>query len=436
MKTLYLHIGTPKTATTSLQKFLDLNQEVLRSQNYSYRIFPFSFPGVGKRRNGHFLADMEQDELSAEEGARKYQERVKTGLDFMKEQFESYDNVILSDEHLWYSIHYSQRDPLQILLDHAKANDYQIRIIVYLRRQDKFEISRWNLHARSRRSSRTLLAHIQNDLNAHPLILFYDQALDKIAERIGKENLSVRRFEPSSWPQGSIYCDFQKALQLPDDISLEYPENNFNVGLKKNYIDLQIEVNNSVYLSDEQKDQLTKYIIQASGSREEHDEYGFLSADESRQFLSLFEEGNARVAEEYLKDGKPLFSDPIQEVKKWTPENEYMLDDFRFFLSSMTKKTRELYKSAEILDSRLRDRNLQEQNSSLETTVGDLQEQISSLENKISDLQAQNSTLKTKISDLQVQNRSQEYTLQKLRKFSHPIRTLTEKITGKPKEKK
>ena len=35
MRTLYVHIGTPKTATTSIQMFCVENQKVLNKQSYS-----------------------------------------------------------------------------------------------------------------------------------------------------------------------------------------------------------------------------------------------------------------------------------------------------------------------------------------------------------------------------------------------------------------
>ena len=51
MRTLYVHIGTPKTATTSIQMFCVENQKVLNKQSYSYPLLDFVYPHVAHRRN-------------------------------------------------------------------------------------------------------------------------------------------------------------------------------------------------------------------------------------------------------------------------------------------------------------------------------------------------------------------------------------------------
>ena len=69
MKTLYLHIGTPKTATSSIQKFLAQNREVLESEGY---VFPKSlhrYLNVNSRRNGHFLVQ----KVEKREGGRDHE---------------------------------------------------------------------------------------------------------------------------------------------------------------------------------------------------------------------------------------------------------------------------------------------------------------------------------------------------------------------------
>ena len=67
MKTLYLHIGTPKTGTTSLQHFCHDNQQKLAEKGYFYPEFDFEYANKGKYRNGLFLEAVYLDD----EGKRK-----------------------------------------------------------------------------------------------------------------------------------------------------------------------------------------------------------------------------------------------------------------------------------------------------------------------------------------------------------------------------
>lgn len=55
MKTLYLHIGMPKTGTSSIQKFLLQNPEALARQGYCFPKLPHKYPYVYNNRNAHFM---------------------------------------------------------------------------------------------------------------------------------------------------------------------------------------------------------------------------------------------------------------------------------------------------------------------------------------------------------------------------------------------
>ena len=50
MKTLYIHIGTPKTGTTSLQHFCTENAKLFEEQGYCYPIFPHKFKYINIMR--------------------------------------------------------------------------------------------------------------------------------------------------------------------------------------------------------------------------------------------------------------------------------------------------------------------------------------------------------------------------------------------------
>lgn len=83
MKTLFIHIGTPKTATTSLQHFCEENESILEEQGYCYPVFPHKFKHISILRNGFFLSYKKSDE----QGNRKELEEeafFRQGMDFSK----------------------------------------------------------------------------------------------------------------------------------------------------------------------------------------------------------------------------------------------------------------------------------------------------------------------------------------------------------------
>jgi hypothetical protein len=61
MKTLYIHIGCPKTATTSIQYFCNENKEILSKNGVYFPIFEQKYKDVNPYRNGHFLIAHQYD---------------------------------------------------------------------------------------------------------------------------------------------------------------------------------------------------------------------------------------------------------------------------------------------------------------------------------------------------------------------------------------
>ena len=55
MATVYLHIGLPKTGTTSIQNLLWDNRTLLEKHSICYPDLGFRYPHVGYLRNAHFL---------------------------------------------------------------------------------------------------------------------------------------------------------------------------------------------------------------------------------------------------------------------------------------------------------------------------------------------------------------------------------------------
>lgn len=338
MKTLYLHIGTPKTATSSIQKFLAQNREVLESKGYVFPKSQHRYLNVNSRRNGHFLVQ----KVEKREGGRDHElekQYLQEGYDLIVDEFQTYDHVILSDESIWYASSYSCKDLFADLKKQADVNGYRVKIVVYLRRQDTFFLSRWNQGVKQNIGAGSVLScdeYISKTLKKDGKILNYAQKLDQIADIFGMENMVVRRFEPSSWIDGSIIHDFMQAINLPITEEFTELEKDANFRLGKNETEIKRIVNTVPDLSREEISYFGKKLkdLSIDGKQEEPSE--MLSAEELKEFLAPYEAGNTYVAETYFKDGKPLFSQQIKNVPKWDADNPQMLADVITFFSSVT----------------------------------------------------------------------------------------------------
>lgn len=338
MKTLYLHIGTPKTATSSIQKFLAQNREVLESKGYVFPKSQHRYLNVNSRRNGHFLVQ----KVEKREGGRDHElekQYLQEGYDLIVDEFQTYDHVILSDESIWYASSYSRKDLFADLKKQADANGYRVKIVVYLRRQDTFFLSRWNQGVKQNIGAGSVLScdeYISKTLKKDGKILNCAQKLDQIADIFGMENMVVRRFEPSSWIDGSIIHDFMQAIDLPITEEFTELEKDANFRLGKNETEIKRIVNTVPDLSREEISYFGKKLkdLSIDGKLEEPSE--MLSTEELKEFLAPYEAGNTYVAETYFKDGKPLFSQQIKNVPKWDADNPQMLADVITFFSSVT----------------------------------------------------------------------------------------------------
>ena len=136
MKTLYLHIGTSKTGTTSIQHLCTENAEIFEKKGYSYPIFPHKFKYTNIMRNAHFLAHRAYNEDDSR-NLLEEEQYFRQGMDFVLDSFKKADNVILSDEGIWSVIFKGEKpELLNKIMKEASEHNYAVKVIVYLRRQD------------------------------------------------------------------------------------------------------------------------------------------------------------------------------------------------------------------------------------------------------------------------------------------------------------
>lgn len=320
-KTFYLHIGMPKTATTALQTFLPLNQKILNRHGFVYPEMPFEFEGVAPGRNGYFLSFWLH---------RKDHPEWKKGLELVEKSIKKYENVILSDEGLW------SRQRMRKFWKRIRRKVYRmdadIKVIVYLRRQDDEIESIWNQRVKSRKVhiQESFEEYMQNGDYAY-MPLDYDQALDRIVKWIGKENLIVRPFEKQQFAGGTIYADFLHAVGLEFTDEYELPPYTANVRLPDNAVEIKRQVN-GLFKKNDTFDFYNEAMIDAFGTglmkERPRQKTSMFSPEQRAEFMERYEKGNAYVAREYLgRDDGILFYEDSGTLPQWKPDSHEMIED-------------------------------------------------------------------------------------------------------------
>lgn len=337
MKTLYIHIGTPKTGTTSIQTFCVANIEKLESMGYAYPPCPYSYPGVSvKRNNARFLVGVIRDENGSR--CEEEEKRVFTeGMAKVKELFQSHDCIILSDEAIWRTMDLQRKDLWETLKQMGEETGFQVKIIVYLRRQDKLICSLWNQKIKKVTGSlgeetfEEYLKRINADLR-----LDYYAKLERMAAVLGKENIIVHRFEKENFLGGSIYADFLQTVDIGSMEGFVVPQMETNPGLYGNTHEIKRALNGLPEMKDPKNENFFRNVLkecsEISGKRYPCEMF---SKEEAQELLAKYEEGNRKIVEEYLKEeGTELFDNSMKDVPKWQPDNPYLQEDIIRFIGA------------------------------------------------------------------------------------------------------
>ncbi len=345
MGTVYLGIGTPKTGTTAIQTFLRENEGTLNRQGYCFPDFTSEF-GKDKRyknRNGHFLIFNEGNVVQYDEA-----EVQAKAFRMLTDLADKYDNILLSDEEIW-KIGTRREGFWKKTVEDFREIGCELKVIVYLRRQDLFIQSLYNQNVKSRFVMRT--ENFEEYMTTEAFLnypLDYFKYLSDIAENVGKENLIVRPYERGQFEgdEHSIFSDFLKYIGLV--LTEEYTKETvrINLGLRGNFLEIK-RILNGVPEYIELKDFMKDAIVSASNStaRDDiHQNTSLFTYEQQVAFMEKYQESNRMTAETFLgrKDGK-LFYDPIEELPLWKVDQDVMYRDLiLLFTEVLCRQQREI----------------------------------------------------------------------------------------------
>lgn len=191
-KTLYIHIGSHKTGTTSIQKAMFDNSEYLKSLNYE--CFTESYDNINQvDGSSNSWISFLSEEADFTKGSRILdKKKLSEKLSILNSK-----NVIISSEQFSFIFDDNELFEFKNELDNFFS---KIIIIVYIRRQDRHIVSHHMESAYKPESNAAIF--FGKDVKALPsykkhfdLYLNYYEKIKMWAKVFGKGNLIIRNFE-------------------------------------------------------------------------------------------------------------------------------------------------------------------------------------------------------------------------------------------------
>ncbi len=230
MAIVYLHIGAPKTATSTLQSILARNYRKLLSNGVLY---PRDF------RNGdaHHLLVCDLIEKcqgirmpDVWYGPRNRGEAWAALTAEIDRHGSNIHSIILSSE-----LFFGQSDSIKSMLDDVFVHlqGHEVRIIVYLRRQDQLYSSFYNQDIKG---VRQWTGSAYQFYQTHQIFQQdYHSLLDVWSEVFGRKHVIIRPFESEQWVNGDIVQDFCVAANTVP-LRSGYKDDNESLGVTQLYI--------------------------------------------------------------------------------------------------------------------------------------------------------------------------------------------------------
>lgn len=360
MKTLYIHIGTPKTGTTSIQNFCGLNREKLKEQGVLYPIMNYHYERKSVNRNGYFLTGTIKE--NGTRNKEKEKEVFDSELQYIVDCFKENDTILLSDESIWWATSTRRKGLWKDLKKHSEQHNYQIKVIVYLRRQDQFMMSRYN-----QRLKTDFVASTQNfdeyfaDMNGRfKCVMDYRDRIDNIAKSISKENVIVKRFDRNYFYNGDLNQDFLNILGVKVDDSFQQLKETANTGISVQSGEIKRVLNRLKPITMAENNKLLEILNECENVLPESNT-SLMSTDEVKNFMEQFVDSNESIVDEYIGDGKPMFDYDYKQKPVWSYEDKNYHEEVILFFAkavgSVYKENQQLKKELNKINNQIKNIN-------------------------------------------------------------------------------
>jgi len=298
---LYLHIGTEKTGTTSIQDFLRRNRGRLFAKGVQYP----KLPGP-PNQIAISTAALEEIHSSIEHifnlhslnDLIEFRGTVSAAL---SEAFtdSTCKMAILSNEHC--SSRLQHQTEVQSLHDILQPFFDRMFIVIYLRRQDEFLLSTYSTAVKS--GLRWPL-EVPTDFKRGRRYDYW-KLLSRWANVFGRDAMICRRFERSALKGGDVVKDFLQAVGLEDDPAFEHPPHQ-NESLDAASLEFMRLMNSHIGARGPLRHRLSQLLAKIGKGP-----LLTLPAEDLAEFMGTVREPNRKVAEEYFGGAREDSDDPL-----------------------------------------------------------------------------------------------------------------------------
>jgi len=307
---IYLHIGTEKTGTTSIQSFLADNRDMLRKNKIMYSKV------LGDPNNIRLSVALQDTDKIDDSRIHSGIITEESILDFRKklrdELREEIDNekpeiLIISSEHL--SSRMDREDEIERIKLFLNEFSQDITIVVYLRRQDEFFES---LYSTAIKKGHTIDFEFPKE-GKERQDFHYDRMLRKWEKVFGMEHMIVRLFSKKKLYNNDVIADFIHTLKL----TLPYEKTktkkeNISFGSKK--LAFLKEFNQYVpEITNNKINPLRGNIEKLLESIAIEDKKVKMPSNKKNNFVQRFSSKNNQIASRYFPGEDRLFEDILIE---------------------------------------------------------------------------------------------------------------------------
>lgn len=220
----FLHIGTEKTATTTIQEFFYINRKILQSEG-------FAFSQTVGRTCHRLLAlmaynDSRRDDItlrqkidSGEALRFRQAELVRALKEEVRSGKRHSHSIIFSSEHVHSRLtKVSEILRLKEILLETGITD--IIVIVYLRRPASIAASLYSTSIKAGDASHKPPAPSHSYWNN---VCHHQATLERYSNVFGENKVVPRVFDKKTFPKGSIILDILAVMDVPSHLLFKYP---------------------------------------------------------------------------------------------------------------------------------------------------------------------------------------------------------------------